>query len=981
MSLQALIHRLLLFLVITFTPVWGGDLYKKKTKNLQVIYYDKGHAYIVPHLTRCFTNSLHLYSRLFHYTPTEAATVFLNDFLDFGHGGALAIPWNTVKIGIEPFDYAYEVSPTNERMNWLMHHELAHVVATDQASPTDRFFRALFQGKVAPTAENPLSMFYSYLTNPRWYSPRWYHEGIAVFLETWMSGGIGRALGGYDEMVFRTMVRDSSYFYDVVGLESEGTTIDFQVGQNSYLYGTRFVSYLAEQYGPEKVLRWFNRDDENKRYFAAAFKHLYGISLDEAWSQWIKWERQWQRANLDSIRLYPTTPYRPLAPHALGSVSRAYYEASTKKIYTAINYPGEFAHLASLDLDTGEIENICDVLTPSLYYVCALAYDHSTGSLFFTTDNVQQWRDLNVVNVKSGKTRMLMKNCRIGDLVFNQSDQSLWGVQHHQGLSSLVKIPPPYHGWQTMLKLPYGKDVFDLDISPDGKFLTASLIEISGRQSLIGMQLPNLLNGDSSYETLFEFENNSPLNFVFSPDGKFLYGTSYYTGVSNVFRYDFASKKMEAITNSETGFFRPVPITSDSLIVFSYTGKGFLPVMIPSATRTNVGAIRFLGQEIVEKFPIVKSWTAPSPASIQLDSLAMESGQYQAWRNLRLASVYPLVEGYKNFAAVGLRLNFFDPLILLGVDLTVSYAPNRNLPSRERPHVALKYHHRLWEMAAAYNSADFYDLFGPTKTSRKGYALSLRYNNSLLHEHVKKMDYSFHVAGYSGLERLPGFQNVTASFDKFLTVDARLNYSFVRRTLGGVEPEQGVKWQLLAQNHYVNRKVFPRVFANFDYGKLLPIDHSSLWLRSSLGCSFGDRDEPFANFYFGGFGNNWIDYQEAQRYREYYSFPGVELNAIGGRNYGKMMLEWTLPPFFFRRLGFTSLYCRWGRLALFSSGIVTGFDSGIQRRKLLNAGGQLDFQLVLFSVMKSTFSLGYAAAVEKDRRLSKELMISLKILE
>ena len=60
-----------------------------------------------------------------------------------------------------------------------------------------------------------------------------------------MAGGMGRILGGYDEMVFRTMVLENAYFYDVVGLESEGTTIDFQVGQNSYLYGTRFVTWLA----------------------------------------------------------------------------------------------------------------------------------------------------------------------------------------------------------------------------------------------------------------------------------------------------------------------------------------------------------------------------------------------------------------------------------------------------------------------------------------------------------------------------------------------------------------------------------------------------------------------------------------------------------------------------------------------------------------------------------------------------------------
>jgi len=498
---------------------------------------------------------------------------------------------------------------------------------------------------------------------------------------------------------------------------------------------------------------------------------------------------------------------------------------------------------------------------------------------------------------------------------------------------------------------------------------------------LVRMDIQNLLSGDSSYETLHEFENNSPEHFVFSPEGKYLFGASYYTGVSNVFRYDFANQKMEALTNAETGFFRPLPISADSLLVFSYSGQGFVPAMIPLETRENVSAIKFLGQEIVKKYPVVKSWSAPSPALIPLDSLTLESGKYQALRELRLASIYPVIEGYKDFAAAGLRCNFADPLLLHGVDFTASYTPNQNLPAGERFHAALKYNHWNWEMRGTYNSADFYDLFGPTKTSRKGYSLSLQYKGHPIHEHLKKLDYTLRLAGYGGLERLPEFQNVAASFDKSLTLQARLNYSSLQRTIGSVENEQGVKWQFISHNNYLNAKLFPRVFTNIDYGFSLPIDHSSLWLRSSLGYSFGKKAEPFANFYFGGFGNNWIDYQEAQRYREYYSFPGAELNAIGGTNYGKLMLEWTLPPLRFRRAGFTSLYARWMRLALFSSGIVTNFDSQPLRRKLLNAGGQLDFQLVLFSVMKSTFSLGYAAAVEKDWRISKEFMISLKILE
>jgi hypothetical protein len=54
-------------------------------------------------------------------------------------------------------------------------------------------------------------------------------------------------------------------------------------------------------------------------------------------------------------------------------------------------------------------------------------------------------------------------------------------------------------------------------------------------------------------------------------------------------------------------------------------------------------------------------------------------------------------------------------------------------------------------------------------------------------------------------------------------------------------------------------------------------------------------------------------------------------------------------------------------------------DAGL-RQTVADVGAQLDFRLVLFSALESTFSLGYALAAENEQSLSKEFMISLKIL-
>ena len=58
-----------------------------------------------------------------------------------------------------------------------------------------------------------------------------------------------------------------------------------------------------------------------------------------------------------------------------------------------------------------------------------------------------------------------------------------------------------------------------------------------------------------------------------------------------------------------------------------------------------------------------------------------------------------------------------------------------------------------------------------------------------------------------------------------------------------------------------------------NYGFPLPLPHSSLWLRGAAGWASGDRKSTVANFYFGGFGNNYVDDKSIKRYRNYDSLP------------------------------------------------------------------------------------------------------------
>src|SRR5205085_1764243 len=162
----------------------------------------------------------------------------------------------------------------------------------------------------------------------------------------------------------------------------------------------------------------------------------------------------------------------------------------------------------------------------------------------------------------------------------------------------------------------------------------------------------------------------SPGNFAFSRDGRYLHGSSYFTGVSNLWRYDFETRKTEILTNAETGLFRPLLLPDGRLMAYEYTASGFRPVFVDARPLEDVNAIEYLGQATVKKYPQLRQWDLPAADEMKLDALRLNTGVYSPAKGLERASIYPIVQGYKNTAAGGFRASFTDPLRLASVSGT-----------------------------------------------------------------------------------------------------------------------------------------------------------------------------------------------------------------------------------------------------------------------------------------------------------------------
>lgn len=954
------------------------DMSYVETKDLKLIYFDQL-RYLVPHAVRTYTNSLAWQRRTFGWVPSEPTTVVLNDLSDFGNAAQTSAPRNKLVFDIAPESHAFETFPATERFFFLMNHEMVHVAAGDVATQADLKWRRLFLGKVSPQWQHPESLLYSFLTIPRFNSPRWYNEGGAVFMETWMAGGLGRAQGGYDEMVFRAMVRDNARFYDPLGLASHAVRVNFQVGVNAYLYGTRFFTWLAYAHSPEKVVEWIRRDEGSERYYSDNFLRVFGTPLEKAWQDWIAFEHEFQRQNLAEVRKHPITPFEPLVDRAVGSVSRMHYDEASGTLYAAYRYPGVVDHIGALDTRNGTVRRLVDLKRAMLFTVTSLAWDPAGGTLFYVNDNTA-YRDLMALDVKTGEERMLFEDARIGELAFNRADRSLWGVRQSNGIATLVRLPPPYDTWYKVWELPYEHVPYDLDISPDGRQLSASMGEVNGDQFLRVWDIGRLLEGDFKPLSEFHFGQSVPESFVFSPDGRYLYGSSYYTGASNIFRYEVATDDMQAVSNAETGFFRPRPLADGRLLVLAYTAEGFVPGTIEPRVVKDASAVRFLGTEVAEKHPVVKTWQVPPASAVDYDKAVTGQGPYVPLRSVALDNAFPVLQGYKDSVGIGYHFNFSDALGYANFGLTVAGSPDGDLPSEERGHVELTGQYLGWKGSLSWNRSDFYDLFGPTKKSRKGYAAKLGYTHWQVYDPPRTLKLTSEIAYYDKIDALPNYQNVEAPFDQLVTLELGARYNHPLRSLGAVDDDKGLGWEGVLTVNRANGQNVPQVRGGFDFGIPLPMPHSSLWLRTVGGTANGDREDPFANFYFGGFGNNYVDSGEIKRYREYYALPGFGLNEVSGRSFARQMIEWNVPPVIFEKGGTPAFHATWLRPSVFASALWTDPQSSEFRKDYASLGAQLDLRFTVLHWYDMTLSAGYAVGYRGGKRAGDEWMISLKIL-
>src|SRR4029078_2702473 len=99
---------------------------------------------------------------------------------------------------------------------------------------------------------------------------------------------------------------------------------------------------------------------------------------------------------------------------------------------------------------------------------------------------------------------------------------------------------------------------------------------------------------------------------------------------------------------------------------------------------------------------------------------------------VRLVSLYPIVEYYREHVAARLQARFLHPAACHDFTVTGSVRSTPGAPADQRVPLALTYRGPRWSGSLKHDPASFYDLFGPTKTSRKGDGASIGWKRRLI---------------------------------------------------------------------------------------------------------------------------------------------------------------------------------------------------------------------------------------------------------
>jgi Tol biopolymer transport system component len=578
------------------------------------------------------------------WEPAEPTHLVLIDDQDATSGSATPFPYDSIYISLTP-------PPENPVPflvgfdDWLrdvITHEYTHILQLDMNTGFPALMRTIF-------GRQPIPFLILNSAIPNILQPDWLIEGLATYEET-ATGVSDRRDNAYADMLLRMAILEDRF----PTLDQAGGLDSWPGHQIEYLFGARFLDYIARRFGESalKDLSLEYSDNVIPFFVGTTGRQILGQSYESLWAYWKRelndqYGRQQER--LKSTGLTPSDPITHRGDYNLGPRMSP---DGRQIVYTGIN-PHGYPALRMVNPASGQDDFL---VRRNMGFTASWSPDGKrlAFSQLEIYQNYSEYSDLYLYDLSTATLERLTHGARLRDPDFHPDGTRLIAVENRLGQNRLVVYHLDTGRQETLNGLESDVVLTHPRWSPDGKSIAVSV----WKNGLQGIGLVDLGNKKVSMILMDRFQDLTP---VWSPDGKVLLFSSDRTGVYNLFAYEVETAELFQVTNVLGGALTPDVTPDGREIIFSYySSRGFDLHRMPWSPAS------WRKVEQIQEGPVPASATQETIAPLKTDS-------YSPWPTLRPHFWTPIFGSDETGSQIGAATGGMDILGKHKFDATALY--------------------------------------------------------------------------------------------------------------------------------------------------------------------------------------------------------------------------------------------------------------------------------------------------------------------
>ena len=494
------------------------------------------------------------------YAPKGKTHVIIMDDTDQANGSASTIPRNVMTLLSTPPAARGTLNDADDWLRGLIFHEYMHILHLDTKS------------WVFDIVNTALGKFLA----PNLLMPTWWIEGWATFVESHFTGG-GRNRSSYFDMYIRSAILSKKAFrLD----QATHQVLRFPRGITPYLYGSRFLTYIANKYGKGKLtqisLEYGNALIPYGMNFTA--KSVLKKTYLQLWKEWLQFETKKYNKLYKRITRLPLTKVTVLTKAAdwLGSLR---YSANGERLLYNKKDGKEDHRILSLHRKTRKIKYLFQVNEEPTFTLHSSGHKGILSQTEIST-NLYAYYDLYSFSPKTGSRKRLTHRARAKDPTLSPDGKEVIFVKYGAGRTALWRLDLRTQK-QTLLFRPKSWWVLTTPrFSPNGKYIICSVWFPGGFRDLV------LFNRKGKLLRRLTRDRAQDIEPTWTHDGKEIIYSSDISGTYNLYSIQLSNGKKKRLTNELYGAFSAAVSPKGTHLAFlRFTPKGFVLAEMPYSSK------------------------------------------------------------------------------------------------------------------------------------------------------------------------------------------------------------------------------------------------------------------------------------------------------------------------------------------------------------------------------------------------------------